>query len=160
MKSSWEYWDWECPFLSLCVFFIMKRCNKKLFRMNSFVYFIGTEKTWNDPGDLECIMITCIIKWKTLSQNPCYTMNSLRDTTMYISPWPSKLMSWSRKYDIHMDLGIAPLPNSLTSHLIPALFPSQLSCHLFLNIISTASLLVPVFSFHSPAWFHFPCHST
>lgn len=39
-----------------------------------------------------------------------------------------------------MDLSTTPPPKSLTSHLIPALFLSQLSCHLLINIIRTASL--------------------
>ena len=53
----------------------------------------------------------------------------------------------------------APPPKALTSHRIPALFPSQLSCHLLLNIISTVSRLVLTPSLDLSAWFHFLCHS-
>lgn len=79
---------------------------------------------------------------------------------MYLGSWPSELMRWEKKYDIYMDLGTAPPPKFLISHLIPAPFPFSFHATCSLTLLRLpVYLLVPMFSSDPPAWFHFLCHS-
>lgn len=59
-----------------------------------------------------------------------------------------------------MDLGTAPPPKFLISHLIPAPFPFSFHATCSLTLLRLpVYLLVPMFSSDPPAWFHFLCHS-